>query len=123
MKGPKRYNFQCLRPLGPCTSTEPKKCILDIEVDGHSGYEISVKTGDAPDDGTDSPITFNVIGKKAKGQKKMLSEKGFKSGSSETVTVYSSPVGIPVGFTIGLENKGKWKPLKVDIKDLGNNYY
>lgn len=120
IKAVKRYNFHCLRMMGPCTPTEPKKCELIIPVDGFQGYDVTIDTGDDKLDATKSPIFITLLGDKAEGQKKLIAQHGFKAGSSNKVTIFTTPIGKVVGFRAELENKGLWQPTKIVIKDLGN---
>ena len=118
MKGAKRFVFRCLRPLAPCTATEPRKCELDIDLDGHQGYSIQIDTDDGPRDGTLAPIHFTLIGDKAEGQTKIISEKGLNMGSSKSFTIFTTPIGKVIGFKLHLETKGRWKPTKISVTDL-----
>ena len=71
--GTKKFNFHCLRALSKCSETEPTKCFMDIVVSGSIKYEVTIKTGDKPEDGTISPILFTIVGSKGNGQKKLFS--------------------------------------------------
>ena len=117
--GPKAYNFHCIRPLAPCSDLEPKKCILEITVDGPTTYEVMIKTGDGPMDGVKSPILMSIIGDKGVGQTNILTEKGCTSASNEKFEVRSNDVGKLTGFKLSLEKKSKWKPVEVDIVNVG----
>ncbi len=108
--------------MGPCTSLEPKKCILDMNVDGHYEYNVTIKTGNAKGSGTKSPITFWLIGSKGKGQGNILSEKGVPIASTQTFKIHSNDVGNIKGFSVSLENKDKWRPVKVKIMNLSKYY-
>ncbi len=106
--------------MAPCTITEPQKCMLAIPVDGYHGYKITIETGDGKKDGTKSPIHFTLVGDKANGQRKVISEKGLKAGSSKTFTIYSTNIGKIMGFIAALETNGDWRPTKVTVNDLSN---
>jgi len=104
--------------MDACTPFSPKKCLLDIIVEGESQYEVILKTGEAEGCGTTSPISFSINGDKGEGQTTILTESGVKEASRERYVVLSNDVGNITGFTLGLENKAKYLPFSVKITDL-----
>ncbi len=108
--------------MGPCTSLEPKKCILEMNVDGHFEYEVSVKTGNAKDAGTKAAIIFWLIGSKGKGQGNVLTEQGVTAASTRRFKIHSNDVGVIKGFTVSLGKKGIWKPKKIEITNLSKHF-
>ena len=70
-------------------------------------------------DGVKSPILMSIIGDKGVGQTNILTEKGCTSASNEKFEVRSNDVGKLTGFKLSLEKKSKWKPVEVDIVNVG----
>lgn len=102
---------------------EPKKCILEIPVDGPEKFNVTIKTGDGKDDGTKSPIAMTIVGEKGTSQINILTETGANSGSVGKYTVSSQDVGQVTGFQLILENKAKWKPAEVEIVNTSNKIF
>jgi len=118
--GPKTYSFECLKKLEPCPSEDPngQKCNMKSDVEGNVPYEVTVKADDSPLSGTHSPILLSIIGKKGKGNWKMISDKGLKDGGSKTVKLKSENVGDVVGFELEIPEKGRFVPSIVRIKNV-----
>lgn len=106
--------------MTPCTPYKPESCELAIDVDGYQPYEITITTGDARQDETRVPVHLTLIGEKGIGQEKVISEHGFKIGESRPISINTNPIGNIVGFKLALESKGKWKPIRISVKDLRN---
>jgi len=82
-KGNKSTNFQCLKRIEPCKpGDDPKDCVLEMEADGETPYEVLIKTSEEADAGTNSPLFISLSGTKGESRKKILSELGFKKGAS-----------------------------------------
>ena len=64
------------------------------------------------------PISFMIIGSKGKGQKRVITLKGFQPSSSVTKLLTSSDIGVPVGFQVDLEENGKWRLVYVKIQNM-----
>jgi len=96
---------------------------VDIELEGHIRYDVTITTGDQKGDGTKSPIKFAILGKLGKGQTKMISEKGFKTSSVETNQIFSTEVGIISGFTIWVQNADAWYVERIVIENYCKNLY
>ncbi len=93
-----------------------------MNVDGHNEYNVAITTGNEKTAGTKSPITFWLIGTKGKGQGNVLTERGAAAASTQNFKIHSIDVGVIKGFTVSIENKGKWKPIKVEITNLSKYY-
>lgn len=89
-----------------------------MQADGQFIYSVTVRTGSEPGDGTHSPISFMIIGSKGKGQKRVITLKGFQPSSSVTKLLTSSDIGVPVGFQVDLEENGKWRLVYVKIQNM-----
>jgi hypothetical protein len=119
--GPKMYTFQCLRQVDFCTpvDTDINKCSLEMQADGPILYEITTKTCDEKNSGTTRPALFNLIGSKGHSQQKILSEFGFKAGSTIYTKIGINDIGDISGFKIQLVGgPGKWNPCSVTVKNL-----
>jgi len=92
--------------------------MLDIIVDGDNMYEIYLKTGEVSGNGTRSPISFIINGDKGIGQQNILTETGAKTAGKDKYIVHSNDIGNITGFTVALEYKSKWTPVKVQITNL-----
>ncbi len=104
--------------MAPCTPLEPKKCILEMNVDGHYEYKVLIRTSSDKMAGTKSPIIFWLIGSKGKGQGNILTEQGVTASSNRSFKIHSNDVGNIKGFTVKIENRDKWKPYSFEITNL-----
>jgi hypothetical protein len=118
-KGNLSRTFECLKRIEPCPpGKDPKECILEMEADGDTPYEITVKTNEDDDAGTKSPLFIALKGDKGESRLKILSEMGLSKGSSETIITNIKDVGLITGLRLYLGGHGKWKPATVEVKNL-----
>ena len=118
-KGNLSKTFECLKRLEPCPpGKDPKECMLEMEADGDTPYEISTKTSEDEDAGTVSPLFIALKGDKGESRMKILSEMGLVKGSSETTMINVKDVGLLSGLRLYLGGPGKWKPSIVEVKNI-----
>jgi len=109
-----------MKGIIPCTKEDPDnpQCMLEAEADGTFPFEVTVKTSDDKESGTNSPILMNLLGKKGESQVKLLSSNGFKKGKTKVKKMFIKDVGEVTGFKLILTETGKWKPALIIIKNL-----
>jgi len=120
-KGTSSLNFQCLKRLEPCTSVSNQFiCQSELLPEGDTAYEITVKSNDEEDSGTNSPILIGVIGEKGISNIQMLSETGVDAGNQVTSVIKVNDVGNVTGYQIELAESGKFKGSYMIIKTIKN---
>lgn len=107
--------------MSPCSSNDPKAkvCTMDLEVEGTTLYEITVKAGDEPDSGIKGPVLVIPLGSKGQGQIALLTDKGLKPGEAVTAKAKGSDVGNITGYRITIPEPGKFRPTFIRIKNMG----
>lgn len=109
-KGTSSLNFQCLKKLEPCTSISNQfLCQAELLPEGDTAYEITIKSNDEEDSGSNSPMLIGIIGEKGISNLQMLSESGIDAGSQLMQIVKVNDVGRVTGYQIELTEPGKWK--------------
>lgn len=118
--GSKVYHFNCFSKINPCGpgETDSSICSVEIEADGPVPYDITIKTCDEGDSGTNKPILFDLLGTKGFAQTKLMTEKGYTTGSSHTKKIYVNDVGEVTGFKLRLADSGRWNPCLVIVKNV-----
>jgi len=80
----KSWVFECDEPI-LC----PKDCFRDFKIRGNQRYEVTVTTSALPNSGDNAAIYIELTGSLGKSTKKILSEDGFKLGTTVKKTIYS----------------------------------
>lgn len=120
-KGPNNYTFPCLKKLTPCTiSTNKFICQEEILPEGDTAYEITIKTSDEENSGTDSPFIIGLFGEKGISIRQMYSQNGLDTGSQNTSVIKVDDLGDISGYYLELAETGKWRGKHLIVKTIKN---
>jgi hypothetical protein len=92
---------------------------MDLEAEGTTLYELTVKAGDQEDSGVKGPVLLIPLGSKGQGQTALLTDKGLKPGEAVTAKVKGSDIGNITGYRMSIPEPGKFRPTFVRIKNMG----
>ncbi len=110
------WNFECDKVL-KC----PSKCVNEMNVVNLVTYDITIKTSQIENSGTSLPIYIVIWGSNGKSPKKLLADKGFKTGSLVQTTLATLDIGSPYGITLYLNGNDLWRPDEIIVKKLNSN--
>lgn len=108
--------FECDEPI-LC----PKDCFRDFKIRGNQRYEVTVTTSALPNSGDNAAIYIELTGSLGKSTKKMLSEDGFKLGTTVKKTIYSQDIGDLTSIRISSKSVELFRPDKIVISRAGKS--
>ena len=108
-----------MKHIEPCSEKNSQNsCIEELEKEGPIVYDVTTKTCDDDNSGTDQSILLNIITEKGISQTKMLSENGFINGQSSSKKLNINLNGEIKGIKLSLAGNGSWKPCLLMINNL-----
>ena len=124
-KGSESYNFRCVTGLGPClfTLSFSNACMTDLFPDGDTEYSITIKVSSTTGSGTESPVLVSLMGKKAKSDYFIFSEKGMETSLKLTKSFFLNDLGDLMGFSVKLEKPGSFKPEYIMVSQPITNQH
>lgn len=111
------WNFECSQPL------KCPKCSSELTVVNLITYEVTVKTFTMEDSGTTIPIYIIILGTNGQTPKKLLSDKGFATGSTVQVSIDTRDVGNLFGIILSINGYDNWRVEEVIVKKSGVTGY
>ena len=94
----------------------PHHCSIELPVVNMIKYDITIKTSSMEDSGTSLEVYIVIWGTNGKTPQKLLSNKGFATGSLDQLSLESADVGDIYGVTLYLNGNDKWRPEEVIVK-------
>jgi len=99
----------------------PKDCFRDFKIRGNQRFEVTVTTSALTNSGDNAPIFIELVGSLGKSSKKILSEDGFKLGSTVKKVVYSHDIGELTSIKLSSKNVELFRPEKIVISRAGKS--
>lgn len=103
--------------LNPNTSISANDPTLSVEA-ANVKYNITIKTSQLKDSGTDSNLTITIFGTKNNAYQKFNLSGAFERGSTDTLNINIADIGSIRKITLatdGSGNKPGWRPEYVEI--------
>lgn len=104
------WNFECEE------SIKCPKCSTQLFVVSLVDYEITLKTSSLDNSGTTVPIYIQLWGTDAIAPKKLLSDKGFETGTTETLVIRTMNVGNLYAVSITIIGFNEFLPEEIIVK-------
>lgn len=104
------WNFECDKPV------KCPRCSIELSVVNLITYDITVKTSNMEDSGTNTPIYVMLIGMNGQTPKKLLADKGFGTGSLIQTSIDTVDIGNLYGIHLFINGYDNWRPEEIIVK-------
>jgi hypothetical protein len=104
------WNFECNEGI------KFPKHTVELTVANMVTYEINVKTSSTEDSGTSMPVYISILGTSGMSPKKLLSERGFETGSFTPIKIETKEIEGLYGINLYLIGNDNWIPEEIIIR-------
>lgn len=109
------WNFECKDIL------KFPRSMIELNVVNLINYDITLKTSAIEDSGTTVPVFIQILGTNGRTPKKLLTDRGFRTGTLIQVSIETRDVGNVYGITLFLNGYDNWRPEEVIVKKPNTN--
>lgn len=109
------WTFECREPL-QC----PRNCQTELTVTNMENYDVTVKTSSLDNSGTTLPVYIVLWGNSKKSPKKLLTDRGFPTGSLVQSTISTLDVGNLYAISLYLNGDDMWRPEEIIVKKINS---
>lgn len=112
------WMFECTIRLNCPILCEAEYSLTDME-----NYDLTVRTSSSENAGTRAPVYIQLWGAYKRSPKKLLSEKGYLTGSLVQSSITTGNVGDVTAITLFLDGDDNWMPQEIIVRKINSSGY